>query len=271
MRYHASNRYKCKVLIPHPRWRWGSYPVRWLLGGFWSLVCLPLSGLAYGAVFFTLAWIWRRTLCEFSTAGFGLATLMTLVTLLFAPSLTAGLLDGMDHQCKGRVVDPESSDREGRNILFELGVLLVLILTFALNAALLGFALFYKGDVPVLDLLLSEVLTWRNVPLLLSWMFIFWFAMMSMQTIAVMPLFILRETDTNLADAIQAGTKVVRLNWRPLLCWALCSQLLLLLGAGLHPAVMFVLAPLLAHGSWWAYRDLMAEQKIQAGEVSAGP
>jgi uncharacterized membrane protein len=47
--------------------------------------------------------------------------------------------------------------------------------------------------------------------------------------------------------------------------------LLLLLGAGLHPAVMFVLAPLLAHGSWWAYRDLMAEQKIQAGEVSAGP
>jgi len=267
MQYHAN----CNVLIPHPRWRWGCYPLRWLLGACCSLRRLPLSGLAYGGVFFLLSWVWRRTLLEFDTAGFGLAILLTIVTLLFAPSLTAGLLDGVDRNNKRSVVDPAPSDQDGQNPLFDLGMLLVLILAFAMNAALLGFALFYKGDVPALELLLQEVLTWRNLPLLLSWLLIFSFALLGMHTIAVVPLLILRETDTHLTDAIRRGVKIIRLNWRPLGTWALSCQLLLVVGAGVQPAVLLVLAPLLAHGSWWAYRDLMSGQKSPDHVVAAEP
>jgi hypothetical protein len=63
----------CAVLPPHPRWRWGLYPLRWLVGGLWGLGQAPMLGLLYGSIFFATGWTWRLTLADLTPARFGLS------------------------------------------------------------------------------------------------------------------------------------------------------------------------------------------------------
>lgn len=243
-------------LPPHPHWRWGAYPLRWLVGGCWSLCRSPLSALCYGGIFFAVAWVWRQLFRGGGIADLGLAITLTGVTLLLAPRLTAGLMDLSLTRPNPRCASAASRAQERGAALLGVGGLLVLLLVFALHAALLGFALLFSGEVPALDRLLPALLRWQNAPLVLALILILVSTALGMQAVAVIPTFALREQDTDLVGAVRASARLTRRNWRPLACWALTSQVLLFVGGGILPAALIVLAPLIAHGSWWAFREL---------------
>jgi hypothetical protein len=247
--------------------RWGGDPLRWLLGGCWGLWRLPLRGLLYGGVFFATAWIWGRTLSALTAPGLGRALGITALTLLLAPRLTAGLLDGM---ARGPGGGDDGAARERRGALLGLGALLVLLLALALHLSLLGFALLYRGEVPALDGLPGAVFSWRNAPLALLLILILTLAALGMQAVAVIPTFVVRELDPDLPRAILRGARASRRHWRPLVCWALSSQVLLFVGGGLMPVALVLLAPAIACGSWWAFRDTLARTQVPDGPGSGG-
>jgi hypothetical protein len=225
----------CRVLPPHPRWSWGLYPLRWLVGGFWGLAQVPLRGMLYGSVFFATGWIWRHTITELTVAGFGLSVALTAVTLLLCPRLTAGLLDGIVHApaCSSFAAERRAQERRGG--LLGIGALLVVLEMMALHGSLVGFALLYTGEVPVLERLMVEVFSWSNAPLAFMLVLLLSLTVLAMQVLAVVPTFVLHEVDTDLVGALRSSALATRLNWRPLTCWALSAQALLFLVGGWFP------------------------------------
>ncbi len=220
-------------LRPHPRWRWGTYPMRWLVGGCWGLWQLRLRGLLYGGVFFVTGWIWSRTLSNLSPTGFGLAVSLTSITRLLCPRLTVGLLENIPSRGPGSRLAQRPGPRTKAGTLLGIGALLVLLMALALNASLLGFALLFSGEIPPLERLIPTVFSWRNAPLALLLGLVLFLSVFSMQVVAAIPTFVVREVDTDLIGAIRASLRMLRANWRPLACWAFCSQLILLLAGGL--------------------------------------
>jgi uncharacterized membrane protein len=241
------------ALAPQPNGQWRGYALRWLIGGCWSLWQLPLRGLAYGAVFFAVAYSWRRALTDFTGGSLALAVTLTGVTLLLAPRLTADLVAGMSRHA----VLAEDDEARRQGALVGVGSLLVMILSLALNSAMVCFALLYNGDVPALDGLLPAVFSWRNLPLALLLPGLVFVAGLSLQLAAVLPTYVLmRESETDLFTAVRSSAAAAYLNWRPLAWWALTSQLALLVGVSVLPISLVLLAPVIACGSWWACRDM---------------
>jgi len=222
-----------------------------------------MRGLLYGSVFFATGWVWRHTITELTVAGFGLSIALTAVTLLLCPRLTAGLLDGIAHAPASSSFAAQLRAQERRGGLLGIGALLVALEIMALHGSLVGFALLYTGEVPVLERLMVEIFSWSNAPLALMLILLLSLTVLAMQALAVVPTFVLREVDTDLVGALRSSALATRLNWRPLICWALSAQALLFLVGGLVPAALLVLAPLLACGSWWAVRDLTPDSPGQ--------
>lgn len=249
----SSQRTSCTLLRPHPRWRWAGYPVRWLLGGCLSLWRLPLHGSLYGTVFFAVVWAWAHALRSLDGAGIALATALTGVTLLLVPRLTAGLLES------GPLYPVSAEDEALRNgALIGLGALLLMVLSFSVNSGLAVFALLYTGDVPRLDGLAGAVFSWSNAPLAMLLLGLWFLAALSLQMAAVLPTFLLlRQSRQDLFVVLRASLEVVRINWRPLACWSLASQVLLVVGYLVLPVSLVLLAPLIACGTWWACRDML--------------
>ena len=247
----------CAVLPPHPRWRWGLYPLRWLVGGLWGLGQAPMLGLLYGSIFFATGWTWRLTLADLTPARFGLSIALTAVTLLLCPRLTAGLVDGIPRAPVCTSSDAERRAQVRRGGLLGIGAVLVALEMAALYASLMVFALLYTREVPALERLTTEVFSWSNAPLALMLVLLLVLTALGMQALAVVPTFVLHEVDTDLEGALRWSALATRLNSRPLTFWALSAQTLLFVVGGLVPAALWLLAPLLACGSWWAVRDLM--------------
>jgi hypothetical protein len=212
------------VLRPHPRWRWGNYPLRWLLGGCWSLWRTSLPGLVYGAVFAAVASAWTHTLLDPNATSFAFAAALTAVTLLLGPRLTAGLLEAVRHgRSPGAVSGAEDLD-ERRGALVGIGALLVMLLGIGLTGIVVCFALLYRGDVPSIELLPPAVFSWQNAPLVIGLLLVVAFTTFVMQLVALVPTMLLGELDTDLPGAMRSTGKIIRSNWRPLACWAAAIQ-----------------------------------------------
>lgn len=254
------------VLQPDPRWRWGKYPARWLLGGCWSLWRTPLRGLVYGAVFVAVASAWTHTLLDLQASSFAFAMTLTAVTLLLGPRLTAGLLEPAHLGQGAGAADNEQGLEERRGALVGIGALLVMLLGVGLNAVVVCFALLYRGDVPSMDLLLASVFSWHNAALVIALLLVIACTTLVMQLVALVPTMLLSELDTDLPEAMRSTRKIMRLNWRPLACWAATSQLLVFVLGGLLPLSLLISAPLIAYGSWWACREVLPQRdRLLAG------
>lgn len=258
---------KLRILPPHPRWRWLAYTGRWMAGGCWSCMHHPIQGLLYGTVFVIPALCWSTMLVNLTPASFGLTITITTLTLMLAPGLTANLTDLMTDRYNSRPCSNPYHAEERHSALFGIGALLVLLLVLALNLAVFVFVLLYQGDVPALHQLMPSLLSWHNAPLLILLTALTMLAVLGMQAIGAVPTFLLREMDRNLEHRWHSAIRAVALNWRPLLCWALVCQLLIFIGGGLFPAALLLLAPLIAHGSWWAFREVMLEEREAARAI----
>ncbi len=261
----SRDRHVYGVLQPDPRWRWGKYPLRWLLGGCWSLWRTPLPGLVYGAVFAAVASAWTHTLLDLKASSFAFATALTAVTLLLGPRLTAGLLEPVHRRLRPGAVSSEECLQERRGALVGIGALLVMLLGIGLNGVVVCFALLYRGDVPAMELLLGSVFAWHNSPLVIALLLVVALTTLVMQLVALLPTMLLSELDTDLPGAMRSAGKITWLNWRPLACWAAAIQLLVFVLGALLPLTLLISAPLIAYGSWWACQEVLAPTARPAG------
>lgn len=241
------------VLQPHPRLRWGVYPLRWLLGGCWSLWRLPLRGSLYGAVYFGVVLAWHGAAARFDDVSIALAAALSGLCLLLTPRLTAALIYGVPPSLSRPFPEPEARHLA----LLGLGILLLIILAIACNAAVASFVLLYSGDTRLPDGLLASVLVWRNLPLTTALLALAFTAGLALQLVATLGTFLLlRQPRIDPYGTVCALARIARGNWRPLATWSLASQLLLLTGVVLAPVSLVLLAPLVACGWWWACREM---------------
>lgn len=243
------------VLQPHPRWRWGVYPLRWFLGGCWSLWRLPLRGTLYGLVYFGVVLAWQGAATRFDDASVALAATLSGLCLLLTPRLTAELIYGVPPSLSRPFPEPEVRHLA----LLGLGTLLLIILALTCNAAVASFVLLYSGDARLPDGLLAALLAWRNLPLAVALLALIFLAGLAMQLVATLGTFLLlRQPRVDPYGTVRTSVRIARGNWRPLASWSLASQLLLLLGVAAAPVSLVLLAPLVACGSWWACREMTA-------------
>jgi uncharacterized membrane protein len=248
----AGYRSPWKVLEPHPQWGWRVYPMRWLLGGGWSVWHLPVNSTLYGAVFFIVFSCWMHVGDAASGSSAALAASLTGLTLLLAPGLTAGLTDGMGRSQRAAASieeDPRPS------ALIGLGAFLVMILSISLNGAAICVALFYRSGPRSLEALLADLLSWHGSPLLLMLLGLTLLAGMALQLTLLVPTYLLRTSERDLFRAIRSSMEIAILNWRPLGLWAMTCQALLALAGLLLPEALIIVVPLITCGSWWACRE----------------
>jgi hypothetical protein len=92
--------------------------------------------------------------------------------------------------------------------LVGLGAFLVLILSIALNGAVICFALLYRGDLRSPEALLTDLFSWHGTPLLLALLGLTLLAGMALQLIWLVPTYLLRTSERNLFRAIHSSTKI---------------------------------------------------------------
>jgi len=238
------------------------HPWRWLAKGWRDIKTAPFYSLRYGAgivvisaLIVLLTVLGHLTfLVPFLTAGF----------FLMAPLLAIGLYQMSAHLERGESPRHcqalEAVRRNQGQLGVATGFLFITMQLWILASVFLFIMLFqdpfptWKNFVPVV--VLSGQYTGLLTVITLVGAF---FAVCAFCISAItIPMLIDRQVDG--FTAMRTSVRAVSLNWAPMLLWA--ALLVLIGGAGLMTFYigLFVAVPLVGHGTWHAYRDLVARE-----------
>ncbi len=238
------------------------HPWHWLAKGWQDIKSAPFYSLRYGAgivvisaLIVLLTVLGHLTfLVPFLTAGF----------FLMAPLLAIGLYQMSAHLERGESPRHcqalEAVRRNQGQLGVATGFLFITMQLWILASVFLFIMLFqdpfptWKNFVPVV--VLSGQYTGLLTAITLVGAF---FAVCAFCISAItIPMLIDRQVDG--FTAMRTSVRAVSLNWAPMLLWA--ALLVLIGGAGLLTFYLglFVAVPLVGHGTWHAYRDLVARE-----------
>ena len=236
------------------------HPWRWLAKGWQDIRSAPVYSLRYGAgivvisaLIVLLTVLGHLTfLVPFLTAGF----------FLMAPILAIGLYQMSAHLERGESPRHcqalEAVRRNQGQLGVATGFLFITMQHWILASVFLFIMVFHdpfptwKNFIPVV--VLSGQYTALLIVITLVGAF---FAVCAFCISAItIPMLIDRQVDG--FTAMRTSVRAVSLNWAPMLLWA--ALLVLIGGAGLMTFYvgLFVAVPLVGHGTWHAYRDLVA-------------
>ena len=139
-----------------------------------------------------------------------------------------------------------------------MGVVLVLIHLVWIRVALLLYPLFFYGRGHSADTFIPELLgTSEGLALLVTGSVIGCvFALISF-TISAVSIPLLVDKETSVVEAVIASVDVVRNHPQTMLLWGLLIVTLILIGMMTLFAGLLVIAPVIAHATWHAYRDTL--------------
>ena len=235
-------------------------PLRWLALGWRDFIRAPAIGLFYGSCFMLMGW---ALLTAFEHApAYTLA--LSAGFLLMGPFLCLGLYRVSQRLEAGE--NPGFKDsllafktRTAQLAIFGL-VLLVLEMLWG-RATLVLFAVSFDGlpDFKISLSALPELLAPDNLPFIAAWVAVgavFAGLIFSVSVVSI-PMILHRQT-----DAITAGLTSLRLVFTQtgvMLAWA--ALITLLVGLALLPwfAGLLVVAPVIGHASWHAYREAVVD------------
>jgi len=245
------------VEAPHVRRVAPSAPFTWIAAGAKDLGRAAAVSLGYGMVF----------------AVFGLAvTLMTwdhphLVTalasgfFLVAPFLAIGFYEMSRKLARGEAPGYRDLGQAWRRNpesigLFGLALVLMVIAWERLSAIIFG--LFFGSNVPDAQSLAGQILlSGEHLGFLAAYVGLG--AVLAAVTFAIsvvtVPMLIDRDLDP--VTAIMTSLKAVAVNPLPMLVWAAVIVVLVLAGLATFLVGLMITLPIVAHGSWHAYRDLV--------------
>jgi uncharacterized membrane protein len=231
-------------------------PFQWLRLGLADLKACPGAGLFYGFCFalagYLIAWILRDSpqYLAAATAGF----------LLVAPALSIGIYEVSRRRERGEPCALAPTLMAWRENTANIGLFsLVLLMVFLIwaRASLVSFAMFFSGAMPDVRSMLAQVSNPENLGFLVAWLAIGAVFALLVFAISVVTIPLMMDRRHDAVTAALVSVQVVFKNpgamamWAAIIAWS-CAAGLLMGFIGI-----IVVAPLLGHATWHAYRDLV--------------
>ncbi|WP_328702843.1 DUF2189 domain-containing protein [Arenibaculum pallidiluteum] len=237
-------------------------PWVWLALGWRDVARAPQVSLLYGAALVPAS---LALAVGLSAAGmFYLILPLACGFMLVGPLVAVGLYEVSRRLAAGEPVSLGAAVRAySRNAvqLSLVGLILALALLFWVRTALLLFALFFGLQPPVdlrgfIDLVLFST---AGLPFLAVGTLAGGAIAAAVFAISAVSVPMLLDRDCDVFTAVVTSIRAVTLNWRAMTGWA--ALIALFTAAGLSTAFigLALAMPLIAHASWHAYKDLVAD------------
>lgn len=239
-------------------------PWQWLAAGWQDLRREPKFSLSLGLVFAVLSYL--LTLGLINGAMFFLIPPLAAGFFLLAPLLGIGFYGvsrALEQGQKVEFCQAQQAWQSNPVHIAAAGVVFLLVFLVWMLAANLSFALFFNKPVPPWENFIPAVFLSGDSPLFLftgiltgGIIAVFTFAISAI----TVPLLMDRQID--FVTAMQVSVSAVRKNWRPMALWA--ALIAMFVGIGIFTLYigLIVTMPLVGHGTWHAYRDLIGPDSV---------
>jgi uncharacterized membrane protein len=239
-------------------------PWTWLAAGWRDMWRAPQISLLYGSVFTALSVL--LTLGLFATGLESLTLALAGGFLLIGPVAAVGLYETSRRLELGlslRFGEVLTQGLRARGQLGFFGAILAFAYFVWLQLAFLLFMLFFSTNPlpPAKDFVASILFSAHGLGLLAVGTMVGGMLALLVYAISVIsvPLLMTRRIDA--VSAMVASVAAVRQNPKPMLLWAVLIALFVTAGlVSLFVGLMFAF-PLIGHGTWHAFRDLVREER----------
>jgi uncharacterized membrane protein len=230
-------------------------PLSWLRLG-WLDMRKPAS-LGYGALIVALGW----TLLVFcGTHPYFVAAAITGF-LLVGPAMSAGLCEMSRRYSLGQPASfDDSLDGFARNssALLEFGVILAICAAvwFGISAVLLG-TVFHIAAPDISETLYRGFIDSANRMQVLAYVAVGGVLAASVFAVSVVAIPLMIDRHSTAGQAMRTSVKAVFTNIPAMILWSALILILTIIGYAPLLAGMLIVAPLLGHATWHAYKDMI--------------
>lgn len=232
-------------------------PIRWLRKG-WSDFCAAIeASLAYGVTFTAMGWALIGVTKE---AAYELA----LVTgfLIVGPFLCLGLYDisrRLEQKEQVKLAPTLVAWRRNAPAVGFFALILALLMAVWLRVSSVVVALFFPKGMPSLGEIIANVVTApEGVVFLLAYVTAgAGFALLVFATTAVSIPMLLDREKMDALTAMIVSVNALRKSFLPMMLWALIIVVLMAAGFLTWFAGLSVAVPVIGHGAWHAYREVV--------------
>ncbi|MCC7548857.1 MAG: DUF2189 domain-containing protein [Burkholderiales bacterium] len=230
-------------------------PWRWLRRGVDDLRAAPGASLFYGGVLAVMGFVLGHFAGQ---AAYELAFVTGF--LLVGPFLAMGLYDISRRRENGERVALGATLMAGRSNAPAIGfyaVILALLMGVWIRVSLVVVALFFEGGMPSTRTLLRDIVASENgVVFLMVYLAAgFGFALLVYATSVVSLPMLLDRSSMDTLTAMITSFNALRLNFAPMMLWAVIIVVLMALGFATFYLGLIVALPVIGHATWHAYRE----------------
>lgn len=234
-------------------------PLMWLRAGWLDMRKHWGASLGYGALIVALGW----TLLVFcGTHPYFIAAAISGF-LLVGPLMSAGLCEMSRRYSLGQSANFDGSlEGFGRNApaLFEFGVILAICAAvwFGISALLLS-TVFHVVTPDIRETLYSGFLDSTNRSQVLAYIGIGGVLATAVFTVSVVAIPLIIDRHASAAQAMRASVSAVFHNIPAMILWSALILVLTIIGYLTLLAGLLIIAPLLGHATWYAYKDMIRQ------------
>jgi len=232
-------------------------PFLWLGRGFLDMRRHLSASLGYGALIVALGW----TLLVFlATHPYFVAAAITGF-LLVGPAMSAGLCEMSRRYSLGQAASfDDSLEAFGRNLsaLLEFGAILaaVAVVWFGVSAVLLG-TVFHIPAPSISETMYRGFVDSANRSQVIAYIGVGGILAASVFAVSVVAIPLIIDRHATAGQAMLASIRAVFTNVPAMIVWSALILILTLIGYAPLLCGLLVIAPLLGHATWHAYRDLV--------------
>jgi uncharacterized membrane protein len=231
-------------------------PLVWLARGWRDFLAHPLQSAFYGACFAVMGWLIAFT---FRNAYQYVSALVTGFFLV-GPFLAIGLYDLSRRRQRGeppRLGPTLDAWRPNVGAIGMFALVLGVILLVWARASLVVFALFYTHEMPSVEGFVAQMLSLDNLEFLVAYFCVGGFFALLVFAISAVAVPMMMDRDTDGIVAVLTSVKAFGTNLPAMLLWGFIITVVIGAGFALWFAGLVVAVPVIGHGAWHAYRDIV--------------
>lgn len=231
-------------------------PFSWLKKGARDLLSCQFSSLFYGVAFALMGW----TVAFFSGAAYWLTLSAMGAFMLAGPLIAIGLYALSRQRERGEEPHLLPTLSCWRGNMSNLSIFALVVGVVALvwaRASMVVFAVLYDSGLPTANDFVNELMTFKNVEFVVSYLVVGGLFASFMFAISVIAVPLMFDQQKDAISAMLMSLSVVAKNPLAMMLWA--ALLVLLIGIGFATGFLALIytAPIAGHATWHAYRDLL--------------